>query len=67
MNGEGFAFSCWVRLNIAIRFWHPDAHGWDCTTCRYEWKALQRRAGLKKNPEVKIVLKRVTYARTSNV
>lgn len=64
MNGEGFAFACWIRLNIMHNLWSREGHGWHCSPCRYEWRGLQRLA-FEQKPKVQIVLKSVTYTRTS--
>jgi hypothetical protein len=42
MNGEGFAFACWVRLSIATYDWNPDSHGWNCYPCRIQWESIRR-------------------------
>lgn len=39
MNGEGFAFACWCRLE---KFTH-EGFGWGCAGCVYEWAQLQNR------------------------
>lgn len=39
--GEGFAFWCWMRLQIEQDGWGCDAgHGWQCSFCREEWRFI---------------------------
>lgn len=41
MNGEGFAFACWVRLKVATGEWLSGDHGWNCPLCRRDWIRLR--------------------------
>jgi hypothetical protein len=43
MNGEGFAFACWLRKKIYLEGWCDNGfHGWHCDLCRMDWEDMKR-------------------------
>lgn len=42
MNGEGWAFACWLTLKEGGQV--SAVHGWQCVYCRTNWKT--RMAGV---------------------